>query len=97
MGDSTAPGDRRRQPGQPRARAGTSKAGDFNGDGSADILWQNDDGDVAVWEMNGTAWSAAPLGNPGPRWHAKGAGDFNGDGNADILWQKDDGTVAVWK
>jgi hypothetical protein len=28
--------------------------GDFNGDGLADIQWQNDDGTVAIWEMNGT-------------------------------------------
>ena len=30
-------------------------AGDFNGDGNADILWQNDDGTPAVWLMNGTS------------------------------------------
>ena len=29
-------------------------AGDFNGDGKADILWQNDDGTAAVWLMDGT-------------------------------------------
>jgi serralysin len=26
--------------------------GDFDGDGRADILWRNDNGTVAVWEMN---------------------------------------------
>ena len=30
-------------------------SGDFNGDGRADILWQNDSGEVVIWEMNGTA------------------------------------------
>ena len=29
-------------------------AGDFNGDGKADILWQNTDGTPAVWLMDGT-------------------------------------------
>ena len=29
-------------------------AGDFNGDGKADILWQNDNGQAAIWLMNGT-------------------------------------------
>ena len=29
-------------------------AGDFNGDGKADILWQNDNGQPAVWLMDGT-------------------------------------------
>ena len=28
---------------------------DFNGDGNADILWQNDDGTPAIWLMNGTS------------------------------------------
>ena len=28
-------------------------AADFNGDGKADILWQNDNGQAAIWLMNG--------------------------------------------
>jgi hypothetical protein len=28
--------------------------GDFNGDGDSDILLQSADGQVAIWEMNGT-------------------------------------------
>ena len=73
-------------------------AGDFNGDGKADILWQNDDGTPAVWLMDGTAViSTGPaLTNPGAGWHAKEAVDTNGDGRADILWQNDNGTPAVW-
>jgi hypothetical protein len=27
--------------------------GDFNGDGKSDILFQNTNGNVAIWEMNG--------------------------------------------
>ena len=30
-------------------------ARDFNGDGKADILWQNDNGTPAIWLMNGTS------------------------------------------
>ena len=71
--------------------------GDFNGDGTADILWQNDDGTPAIWTMNGTTpTGGAALPNPGPSWHVKDAADFNGDGTADILWQNDDGTPAIW-
>jgi hypothetical protein len=29
--------------------------GDFNGDSLSDILWQDTSGNVAIWEMNGTA------------------------------------------
>jgi hypothetical protein len=29
--------------------------GDFNGDGKTDILWQDTSGNVAIWQMNGTA------------------------------------------
>jgi hypothetical protein len=73
-------------------------AGDFNGDGKADILWQNANGQAAVWEMNGlNVLSGANVGfNPGPAWQVHGTGDFNGDGKADIAWQNTDGTAAVW-
>ena len=72
--------------------------GDFNGDGFADILWQNDDGSVAVWEMNGTNLiGSGVVGNPGPSWHAVGTGDFNGDGHSDILWQNSTGEVGIWE
>jgi len=48
-------------------------AGDFNGDGDADILWQNTNGQAAVWLMNGitpptqAARSIAALGEIGRR------------------------------
>jgi hypothetical protein len=31
---------------------------DLDGDGKADILWQNTDGRVAAWIMNGTTMSS---------------------------------------
>ena len=73
-------------------------AADFNGDGKADILWQNDNGQAAIWTMDGmnpTAGGAVGP-NPGPSWHVKDAADFNGDGKADILWQNDSGQAAIW-
>ena len=62
---------------------------DFNGDGKSDILWQNDNGQVAIWELNGTTViGGGVVGNPGPSWEVIATGDFcDGDGRADILWQ----------
>jgi serralysin len=73
------------------------KAGaDFNGDGKADILWQNDNGTPAITPMDGLSQtSGAYLTNPGPSWHVVDGRDFNGDGKADILWQNDNGTPAI--
>jgi len=76
-------------------------ARDFNGDGTADILWQSDGADggtPAIWLMNGTSFiGGGTLVAALPSWHVAGTGDFNGDGKADILWQTDDGTqLAIW-
>ena len=32
---------------------------DFNGDGKADVLWQNSSGARAIWLMNGTTYSSS--------------------------------------
>src|SRR5262245_37730571 len=77
-------------------------AADFDGDGKADILWQNESGAAAIWLMDGTAvridgqcdivGSAAN----GPTWHIVAARDMNGDLRADLLWQNDNGACALW-
>jgi hypothetical protein len=63
-----------------------------------DILWQNDNGQAAIWLMSGVniAFEGLAGGNPGPTWHIKDARDFNADGKADILWQNDSGQAAIW-
>jgi Ca2+-binding RTX toxin-like protein len=73
-------------------------AGDFDGDGKADVLWQNDFGQATVWTMSGSGLVAAGQisGSLGPTWHVMGTGDFNGDGKADILWQNDNGPAAIY-
>ncbi|HUD87639.1 MAG TPA: FG-GAP-like repeat-containing protein [Xanthobacteraceae bacterium] len=75
---------------------------DFNGDGYADILWRNTStGDVAIWEMNGTAIlnpSSSGLGSVATAWSIVGTGDFNGDGYADILWRNTStGDLSIWE
>ena len=71
---------------------------DFNSDSTSDLLWQNDNGQAAVWTVSGAAQSGGSTvgGNPGTAWHARASGDFNGDGYADILWQNDNGQAAIW-
>jgi hypothetical protein len=72
--------------------------GDFNGDGSPDILWRNSDGRNIVWFMNGTSRvSGGFLPTLDASYKLLGTGDFNGDGKADILWGKADGSGLVWK
>ena len=73
-------------------------AGDFNGDGDADILWQNANGQAAIWLMNGTSVDQRAAGRhqPGAELARLGTGDYNGDGKSDILWQNDDGHAAIW-
>jgi hypothetical protein len=73
--------------------------GDFTGDGMSDILWQSGDGDLDLWEMNGSSVAVnAPVGYADPSvWSLKGIGDFNGNGKSDILWQDTSGNVDVWE
>ncbi|MBF0344422.1 MAG: VCBS repeat-containing protein [Nitrospirae bacterium] len=62
---------------------------DFNGDGKADLLWQNTTtGDIYIYLMDGVsvigggyAASSVPA-----NWQIKKIGDYNGDGKADLLW-----------
>jgi hypothetical protein len=72
---------------------------DFNGDLYSDILWQNDNGQAAIWEMKGfNQLEGQPVGgDPGSNWKVVASADINGDGNADIIWQDtDNGQVVVW-
>ena len=71
---------------------------DVNGDGNADLIWQNSDGTPGIWLMNGTTPTAeVGLSNPGANWHLVASGDTNGDGRADLIWQESGGTLGVWE
>src|SRR5215467_903338 len=70
---------------------------DQSGNGNADILWQNDNGALALWQMNGTTVSAIhALPNPGPTWHVVGDNNFDTNPTDDILLRHDSGALAIW-
>src|SRR6266581_4515527 len=71
-------------------------AGDFDGDGRADMLWHNGaTGGSIVWLLNATTNPAIAVlktaksigGFADTTWRIVGVGDYNGDGKADILWR----------
>ncbi len=68
--------------------------GDFTGNGTSDILWQNPtSGDVDEWQIADGQWSkSVDLGShPGSGWTIAGVGDFFGNGTDDILWTNSTG------
>ena len=77
-------------------------AGDVNGDGFADLVWQHQtDGWLAVWYLHGTNVIGTELLSVGritdAHWHIRAVGDVDADGHADIIWQNDaTGALGVW-
>lgn len=74
-------------------------AGDFDGDGSDDLVWRSAGGQVVIW----TGLVAG-----GPRadfdlhpviassWKIQAIADFDGDQKADLLWKNDNGAMVLW-
>lgn len=73
---------------------------DFDRDGRVDLLFQHQDGSLAVWLMNGTVQDAVTFTQPetsgDPNWRVVGAADFNNDDQADLIFQHTDGSLALW-
>ncbi len=74
--------------------------GDFNGDGTSDVLWFNQStGLVGFWTIKNGAYAGwASLGTADPTtWKLAGVGDFNADGTSDVLWfNQSTGLVGAW-
>jgi hypothetical protein len=74
--------------------------GDFNGDGTTDVLWYNTiSGDVSIWVMSGGSIVASPVPGGSPPslgWTIVGVGDVNRDGISDIIWRHSSGVVSIW-
>lgn len=77
-------------------------AGDANGDGYADLVWQHrTQGWLAVWFMRGTNVLSTGFLSfnriTDMNWHIRGVGDVDADNFADLIWQNDaTGELGVW-
>ena len=73
--------------------------GDFDGNGTSDILWRNTaTGANTIWKSgnNATVQAVATVANQD--WQITGTGDFDGNGKADILWRNVvTGADTIWK
>jgi hypothetical protein len=81
---------------------GGSVKGDFNGDGTADVLWQNQTtGNLYAWLMSGTTAASGasftPAGLSDKDWQLRAIADFDGDGDPDLLWHNQKtGALYFW-
>ena len=71
---------------------------DANANARSGLLWRNDNGTVAIWNMNASGQIGSTAGGQtiDNNWRVAGVGDFDGSGTADILWRHMDGTLAIW-
>jgi hypothetical protein len=74
--------------------------GDFNHDGTSDVLWFNAaTGDVDLWTMAGGHWAASQdIGSHPAGWLPAPSGDFNHDGTTDVpRYNAASGDAEVWR
>jgi hypothetical protein len=71
---------------------------DFNGNGSADVLWYNAAlGRTEIQLSSGISFFNRTLLLQDINWKVAATADFNGDGKADILWYNaSQGQTALW-
>ena len=72
--------------------------GDFNGDGTDDVLLRNDNGLIHTWLLDNNAKiiDRVNLEHTSWDWNIEQVGDFNGDGTDDVLIRRYDGQVHSW-
>jgi hypothetical protein len=69
-------------------RWGAPLSGDYNGDGTTDLLWRDQAaGTNIIWNLSGGQFaSQTVLPNATSNWFLYGTSDFNADGTSDLLW-----------
>ena len=74
------------------------RRGDFNGDGTTDVLWRNTStGHDLIWFMSGAAVTGGSATFIVDLSFTPYVGDFNGDDRADILWyNQNGGMIDIW-
>ena len=87
----------------PSAGAKLAAIGDFDGNGSADLLWKlADGGDLEVWQLDGGVITATRVldrstAPSADGWKVAGTADFDADGGEDlVLWNASRGEVQLW-
>jgi kumamolisin len=81
------------------APLGHPVAKDFNGDGYADLVWENTvTGQRLIWLLkNGVYSSTISLPTAAPSWHIAGVGDFLGNGQSDLVLENTvTGEHVIW-
>ncbi|MEO8481509.1 MAG: PQQ-dependent sugar dehydrogenase [Acidobacteriota bacterium] len=75
-------------------------AADLNGDGKADLIFQDSGGNLAAWYMDGRTVTAGLSLTPARvagNWRIKAVTDLNADQHPDLLWQNTStGDLYVW-
>ena len=81
------------QPGSIPSGYQVAGTGDFTGNGTSDILWQNPTaGDTQEWLLNNGGWAGTvDLGSHPGNYQIAGVGDFTGNGIDDVLWTSSSG------
>jgi predicted outer membrane repeat protein len=71
---------------------------DTNGDHTTDVVWRENTGRVALWEMQGVdILDNEFVADVATHWRIIDAdSDFDGDGNSDILWEENTGVLVLW-
>jgi len=75
-------------------------AGDFNHDGTNDLVWYNaTTRDLDLWKIANGKWAGSvDIGTHPAGYQPSLSGDFNGDGTSDVLWfNASNGAVDIWK